>query len=156
MKGLWQGLQTLSSLTPTQRRMLSEAWWGLLWFKFLLAFLPQSRLRSLVGERERSCRRRSRDGHEEEEGPELARWVEVAARHHLISTTCLVRSLCLYRMMSRRGCEARLRFGVRREDDADRPLVAHAWVEDGHGRPVGSPRVADGFGTLEILSEAPR
>jgi hypothetical protein len=62
----------------------------------------------------------------------VARLVGLAARHGLPRSSCLPRSLTLWRLLRSRGIEARLRFGVRTEDGR---LDAHAWVEHG-GRPL--------------------
>lgn len=60
-------------------------------------------------------------------------------------TRCLVRSLVLIRLLSRRGLAARLVIGARAEPD----FLAHAWVEHS-GEPVLSP--GDGsFGRLTEL-----
>lgn len=58
--------------------------------------------------------------------------VAVAARHHLYPMKCVVRSLALQHLLSRRGIASDLRIGVRREDER---YGAHAWIECG-GRPL--------------------
>jgi hypothetical protein len=61
---------------------------------------------------------------------ELAEAVDVAARNHLLSITCLPRSLALCRLARARGFPAEIQFGVARRGAGFR---AHAWVEvDGH------------------------
>ena len=57
---------------------------------------------------------------------ELAHWIAVASRHHVVPARCLQRSLVLYHWLWRAGLPADLRLGVRRECGA---LQAHAWVE---------------------------
>jgi hypothetical protein len=56
----------------------------------------------------------------------VARMVEAAARRGPCRATCLPRSLVLWWLLRRRGIDADLRIGVRK--DAGR-LEAHAWVE---------------------------
>ncbi len=57
-----------------------------------------------------------------------------ASFHHLKRITCLEYAAALHRMLKRNGVDCRLRIGVR-EQAADAPLAAHAWVElPGGGR----------------------
>jgi len=60
-------------------------------------------------------------------------------------TRCLVRSLVLMRLLSRRGLAAKLVIGARPQPE----FLAHAWVEYG-GEPVLSPG-DDSFGRLVEL-----
>ena len=60
-------------------------------------------------------------------------------------TRCLIRSLVLIRLLSRRGLLARLVIGARAEPD----FLAHAWVEHG-GEPV-LPTGEGSFGRLVEL-----
>ena len=60
------------------------------------------------------------------EGRQLARLVDVAARHGLYSATCLPRSLALWWLLRRRGIDSYVCIGVRKEVDR---IEAHAWVE---------------------------
>lgn len=55
-----------------------------------------------------------------------ARWVDVAARHHVVRARCLHRSLALHRRLRAEGMASVLRVGVRKNNE---DLVAHAWVE---------------------------
>jgi hypothetical protein len=55
-----------------------------------------------------------------------ARWLSVAARHHIIPFQCLHRSLALQRWLVTQGLPGVLRLGVRKENGE---LKAHAWVE---------------------------
>ncbi|HEX6688742.1 MAG TPA: lasso peptide biosynthesis B2 protein [Solirubrobacterales bacterium] len=59
-------------------------------------------------------------------------------------TRCLVRSLVLIRLLSRRGLPARLVIGARSDPD----FLAHAWVEHG-----GEPVLPTGDGTFGRLVE---
>lgn len=68
------------------------------------------------------------------EAATAARWVDVAARHHLLAMTCLRRALVLEALLAGFGFEPVLRLGVRRQGGA---FEAHAWVELG-GAPVSS------------------
>jgi hypothetical protein len=54
--------------------------------------------------------------------------VRVAAANGICETTCLPRSLVLCTLLRRRGAEATLRLGVRKQAG---DIEAHAWVEVG-------------------------
>jgi hypothetical protein len=56
----------------------------------------------------------------------IARIEAAAARHLFFTPTCLVRSLVLAAMLRRRGLDAQLRIGARKEAGQ---FEAHAWVE---------------------------
>jgi hypothetical protein len=56
----------------------------------------------------------------------VARLVDAAARNCPLSSSCLARSLTLWRLLARQGIGADLRLGVRQEGDR---IAAHAWVE---------------------------
>lgn len=73
------------------------------------------------------------------------RAVDVAARHHLYSMSCLPRALALRSLLAEEGVATDLRIGVRKEGAA---LTAHAWVEQ-EGVPVGEiPAIAERFAPL--------
>jgi hypothetical protein len=57
---------------------------------------------------------------------ELARLNDAAARHLLFHSTCLERSLALWWLLRRRGIDAQIHFGGRKEEGR---FEAHAWVE---------------------------
>lgn len=59
---------------------------------------------------------------------EIARLVEVAARHGVMRPSCLQRSVALWRILRRHGIESELHLGARRCPDQRSP-VFHAWVE---------------------------
>jgi hypothetical protein len=56
----------------------------------------------------------------------VARLVDAAARNGPLPSSCLARSLTLWRLLARQGIGADLRLGVRQEGDR---IAAHAWVE---------------------------
>lgn len=55
-----------------------------------------------------------------------ANWINAAARHPWPWARCLQRSLALCFLLERRGVQAQLKIGVRKNGSA---LEAHAWVE---------------------------
>ena len=56
----------------------------------------------------------------------LARLASIAGRHSLIEVTCLRQSLLVFWLLRRRGLNAEIKLGVRKQDGT---LDAHAWVE---------------------------
>ncbi len=60
------------------------------------------------------------------QGRAAARLVDAAARRGAYRATCLPRSLVLWWLLRRRGIDAELRIGVRKEAGQ---FQAHAWVE---------------------------
>lgn len=71
-----------------------------------------------------------------------------AARLHLLPMTCLVQSLALRRMLTRRGIASRLNLGAARDP---RGFRAHAWLEV-DGESLGEPQ--DAGGAFRILRGA--
>jgi len=56
----------------------------------------------------------------------IARFQDAARRHLFLSTNCLERSLVLCWLLERRGIDAQLRIGARKQTGR---FEAHAWVE---------------------------
>ena len=71
---------------------------------------------------------------------EIARIVDAAARHTLLSNTCLHRALTLWWVLRRRGFYASLQLGVRKQSGN---FEAHAWVTYA-GAVVNDADVVDG------------
>ena len=71
--------------------------------------------------------RESRPG-EREEAQAACRMVSAALHYSLVTYTCLEESLTLWYLLRRQGISARLRIGVRKENEK---FEAHAWVEHG-------------------------
>src|SRR5215207_6254312 len=57
---------------------------------------------------------------------EYARWLRIAARHHLVRARCLHQALALHHWLRRQRLPSELRIGVRMSRAG---LRAHAWVE---------------------------
>ena len=80
-----------------------------------------------------------------------AHWIEVAARHHVVSAPCLKRSLALHHWLCWEGLPSALRIGVRKEGGE---LKAHAWVEY-DGRVINDrPEAAAAFTQLAVREAA--
>ncbi|MBI5351806.1 MAG: lasso peptide biosynthesis B2 protein [Chloroflexi bacterium] len=79
----------------------------------------------------------------------LKRLVDMSARLHLLSMTCLPKSLTLRWMLIRRGAPAVLKIGVMKIPDG---IQAHAWVEL-NSMPVGEAEdVAERFKIIESVN----
>lgn len=65
----------------------------------------------------------------------VCRMVLAAARHSLMRSTCLERSLALWWLLARKGISSQLRIGARKSEGK---FEAHAWVER-NGEAIGEP-----------------
>jgi hypothetical protein len=119
---------TARTLTAGDWWLLIRAWWLLLaadlalrWFSFqkvqrLFIAMPAATPSAKFSKAQRIVRR-----------------VDIAARHHLYSMTCLRRALVAQRLLAECGLATELRIGVRKTGPQ---LEAHAWVEF-EGVPIG-------------------
>ena len=131
-------LAKLRHLPPSERRLVLAAVPRIVAFHLALRLFGIERVGRWV-ERAPAAARRPIDP------AAVARNVERAANGLPFSASCLVRSLAIASMLRRRGCDARLRIGVRKDAGA---LDAHAWVEM-HGRPLNAlPHVAARYAPL--------
>lgn len=74
------------------------------------------------------------------------RIVNAAAAHTLGKNNCLIRSLVLQHLLSRRGIESNLRIGVQTQNGV---LEAHAWIEK-DGRPLNDREdISESFEVFE-------
>jgi hypothetical protein len=113
---------------------LLEAWWALAVFYAGLRWMSYARLEQFG---------RSRLIETSEQLPtarRLHRLVGWASRLHLFPMTCLVQSLALRWMLSRRGIDSQLKIGATKISGA---LHAHAWLEIG-GEKIGVSEDLDG------------
>ena len=53
-------------------------------------------------------------------------WVDTASRNHILTITCLRRSLVAQNLLAQQGIPVELRFGIKKDNDA---FCAHAWLE---------------------------
>ena len=81
----------------------------------------------------------------------IARLVDIAARHAPLRVGCLSRALTLQWILRRRGIDADLRVGVRKQGDR---IDAHAWVEHAGIPLMESAGVAQRFAPFEPLARA--
>ncbi len=61
--------------------------------------------------------------------------VDMASRNHILTITCLRRSLVAQRLLSQQGIPVELRFGVKKDGGL---IQAHAWLEY-QGQVIGDP-----------------
>ena len=118
-------LAALAGLTGSERRMLAEAWWTLLFVDGLVRAWSLPRVQGWVGTRFRTGPAGG-VGLDWQAIRRLEQLVGLAGRHQLYPITCLRQALALQVLLARRGTAAELRLGVRK--DAQR-LLAHAWLE---------------------------
>lgn len=115
---------------------LLEAWWALAVFYVRLRWMSYERLgqSSHLGLKE--------DGEQLLLARQLYRLVGWAAHLHLFPMACLVQSLALRWMLSRRGISSQVRIGAKKTMDG---ISAHAWVEI-NGQAVGGQEAGfEGF-----------
>jgi hypothetical protein len=131
-------LQKLFSYPIQDRHLFVQAWLLLLAVDLALRMLP---FRKVHGWIESSGPKKKISKAEQTEAVilRIRDFVDRAARHHLYGMTCLRRSLALQWLLSRRGLDTRLQFGVRRENGN---LQAHAWLEY-EGKSIGETRVPE-------------
>ncbi|HET7145383.1 MAG TPA: lasso peptide biosynthesis B2 protein [Anaerolineales bacterium] len=126
---------------------LLEAWWLLLFFRLGLLWMSYERL--IISTHAKS-----------ETNPDLAnaliiaqkvqRLVGLASRLHPIHMTCLVKSLTLKKMLSKRNIHAHIKIGAQKIGNT---MYAHAWVE-AEGKPIGeADDVAQKFSVFESVAK---
>jgi hypothetical protein len=127
MARLLQRVRRYLALPQADRRLFIRAFIGLVLVDLKLRTSGSQRL---ISPAELAEQRPPRQSSTEflQQAECYARWLEIAARHHVVRAQCLHRSLVLHRWLRREGLPSELRIGVRKEDGA---LKAHAWVELG-------------------------
>ncbi len=123
------------ALQPSERALLLRAFVSLAVMEALLRVAGYQRVVRWTGRRGSA---RYQDAAALARARELAHWIAVAARHHLVPARCLARSLVLHRWLWQEGLPGDLRIGVRKEHGAIR---AHAWVEY-HGHVINDQEAA--------------
>jgi hypothetical protein len=126
---LTAALRRSLDLRPEERWLLG---WAALWLIGVDVSLRLMGFRRLVARAHASAQSPTLSISAEDlrRGRMYARWIESAARHHVIRARCLHCSLVLHAWLRREGLPCELRIGVTRSDGE---LKAHAWVEmDGY------------------------
>jgi len=126
---LGRKLRRFARLTGAERVTLAQAWLALLFFDLALRLLPFPTVQRWA----RTTSGRPRTDLETERKTILL--LDIAARHHVLSMTCLRRALALQWLLGRQGVGTELRIGVRPQGSS---IAAHAWLER-EGRPLGQP-----------------
>lgn len=143
-------LRTARRFRLRELALVSEAWLRLARVRIKLKLAPYVWSRSTL---QRAALQTPQTPRRDPGLQEVARMVQIAARNHLWSMSCLHRSLVLYDMLRYRGVSAQLRFGVRWQGG---DLNAHAWVECGGAVVNDAPDVAASFVPLEADADGPR
>ena len=143
LKFLANRVHLARNLSSSDWLSLFEAWWILLGFHLALRWVSYERLQNLAPTAKSefvdpvglfSVARKYHT---------LVAW---ASRLHVLPMTCLVRSLTLQRMLSRRRMPAKAYIGVKKTADG---IQAHSWVEVA-GEQIGEGQdVADRFAVLQ-------
>lgn len=124
---------------------LLEAWWALVVFYFALRWMSLERLSQLDFFNLKETRESLADARR------LHRLVGWAARLHLLPMTCLVQSLTLRWMLTRRGIASRLKIGASKDL---RGFRAHAWLEMDEEK-IGESQDVDGIFRVLTRSTLP-
>jgi hypothetical protein len=119
---------------------LAEAWWMLFFFYLALRWVSYERMIITVSETTSDISDALPLAHQ------LQKLVGYASYLHFIPTTCLIKSLTLQKMLSRRSLPAQLRIGMNK---TLAEVHAHAWVEV-NGVAIGEAEdVAESFNILK-------
>ena len=125
-----RSLRKLFQLSRTELWLLAQAVVLLSTVRVALKFVTITRLRRVADRTSRSnasTRLSLRKDQKSDELPEnVARMVRLAAERGPIEAKCLEQSLVLSWLLRRRGVDARILFGARKQDAQ---MEAHAWVE---------------------------
>jgi hypothetical protein len=119
-----------SRLTLLDWLALMEAWWMLLFFHLGLLWMSYERL--IISTHPKS-EINPESKHAQVIAQNIQRLIGFASRLHPIHMTCLVRSLALKKMLSKRNVPAHIKIGTQKIQNT---MYAHAWVEV-IGRPIG-------------------
>lgn len=132
-------LRTAREFSPADISSFMEAWCLLLYFSWSVHFTSLEKLTRSANPPTTVSIDSSHDAHK------MFRLVTWASRLHVFPMTCLMQSLTLRRMLSRKGIPSDLRIGALKTDAGYR---AHAWLEV-RGRVIGDENlVGEGFKTL--------
>lgn len=114
-------------LPPAQRRLFFRAVWAVLFIRFILRFLPFSKLEAMLS------KPRRRMGHPTETRLDWIAWaVKTASRRIPGRDTCLVKAAAARILCEREGYRTSFQIGVAKSENG--AFKAHAWV-----KPDGSP-----------------
>lgn len=133
-------LSTWRRLTWADRWLMVSAVVMIACFRILIATLGFAAVYAAMTRRAAKLAPTFIDASKRDRVVEIARIVDAAARHTLLTNTCLHRALTLWWMLRRRGFFASLQLGVRKQSDH---FEAHAWVTYA-GSVVNDADVVDG------------
>lgn len=125
--------------------IITEAWWGLLAYYFAVRTVSFERLNrsDLVAETQANEAIIKKALH-------IHRLVYLASRLHILSMTCLPRTLALRWVLRRRGMPAKVKIGVTKSQHG---FQAHAWLEL-NGQQVGeTEKVTERFRTFNFQGD---
>ena len=150
-------LRKAFALSASDWVLVTKAW---IWFGVVevgLSCLPIQSLLRII-QRQTKLRTSTKKKEEEKEpqrpSPErVAYCVGLAARMHVLDSTCLKKALVLYALLTRQGLDAQLLIGAARATKGQ--LDAHAWLECQGKVLMGEPSPGR-YATLCSLGSIPR
>lgn len=135
----------LRLLVPTRWPLILEAAAAVLMARLLLDRQPYKKVDDLYVRWAQKLRRSAPSS--EEEWKEIVRAIRGIGRRTLGDRPCLPEALAGRLMLSRRGYDAELHIGVRRDDQGE--LTAHAWLQSGTCIVIGGSQSPLRFSKLE-------
>ena len=124
MRSIVHKVHRFGVLPTLRRNRFLAALWSLTFATVLLRSIGYQRSRALLTRRFHGPRRDLKIS-DAAERVEVDAWAVRAADEQLPWGSCLPRSLTLWWLLSRRGIDTEIHFGVRKSED---DLAAHAWV----------------------------
>ena len=127
-------LHFANSLTASEWILFSRAWLLLLWVELGLRKFSYARVSQwFTPKQPRQSSRESEDPTRQIK--RIWQLVDMASRNHILTITCLRRSLVAQRLLNQQGIPVELRFGVKKDSGR---IQAHAWLEY-QGQVIGDP-----------------
>lgn len=146
-------LRIAFALSASDWLLVTKAW---MWFGAIevgLSCMPIQNLLRII-QRQTKLRTRTREKEPLRPTPErVAYCVGLAARMHVLESTCLKKALVLYALLTRQGSDAQLLIGAAKA--AKGQLDAHAWLECQGKVLMGDPSPGL-YATLCSLGSTPR
>lgn len=131
-------IRTYLALDWAKKALLLEAFIALGLARIMI-ILPFARIAPLLGQ-SRSVTPETEHAMQRAVAGRVQEAIQIASRHTLWDSKCLVRAIAAMWMMTRRGLESTLYLGTARDDDGK--LIAHAWLRSGKRYITGAEEMA--------------
>lgn len=132
-----------SRLSPTDWLLVAQSWVLLVVGEVALRIFGFSRIQQVI--ESAKPRRNTQVGDFNRLFRRISNMTDIAARNHILSFTCLRRSMVIAWLLRRRGVPATIHLGVRK-DAPD--FEAHAWVEYSGQRTEDIDELRRGYATF--------